>query len=449
MVDSEKTGISRRQWLCATSGLLAAQALADNTRPADMPAVDYPRATSGDTGVEPGWEARLTVTVGREKADLCGTSDKVIQAAADYVARLGGGTVQVLPGEYRLRNSIFLPSGVRIVGSGLDSVLSKEAAVETTLEANSDWYDQEVTLADASGFEVGDGICLITENPHHGGTDVVKRTLVARSGNRFKLDKALRKNYWVAKTPRALSLFPLITAEYQSRLAIENIALDGNRDNNPFLNGNYSGCIWFQDCDRITLRKVTARNQNGDGISWQIGHDVLVEGCHAHDNAGLGLHPGSGSQRSIIRNNRIERNKIGLFFCWGATYGLAEKNQVLDSGETGISIGHRDNGNLVRENEVRGSGKTGILFREEREGFAPTANRIEGNRIVDNGAEDSAAVDIQGQANGNTLAGNAIRETRAAASRIGIRVGASAKDNSLIDNTIEGFAVAVQDLSKG
>ena len=39
-------------------------------------------------------------------------------------------------------------------------------------------------------------MALQTKNPHNGATDIVKRTLVARSGKRFKLDKALRKNFW-------------------------------------------------------------------------------------------------------------------------------------------------------------------------------------------------------------------------------------------------------------
>ena len=35
--------------------------------------------------------------------------------------------------------------------------------------------------------------------------DVIKRTLVARSGNRFKLDKGLRENLWSSGTPTVRS----------------------------------------------------------------------------------------------------------------------------------------------------------------------------------------------------------------------------------------------------
>ncbi len=151
-------------------------------------------------------------------------------------------------------------------------------------------------------------------------------------------------------------------------MAIENITLDGNRDHNDNLDGNYAGCIFLQDCERVVIRGVTARNYNGDGISWQICHDVLVENCVSEHHSGLGLHPGSGSQRPIIRYNRLAVNHIGLFFCWGVRHGLAENNRV-ENNDIGISIGHHDTDNLVSTvNDVTGSKTNGILFRPERAG---------------------------------------------------------------------------------
>jgi hypothetical protein len=44
--------------------------------------VKVPRATSGDP-IEPEWRESLTLTVGPQKADLVGTTEKVIQAAVD------------------------------------------------------------------------------------------------------------------------------------------------------------------------------------------------------------------------------------------------------------------------------------------------------------------------------------------------------------------------------
>jgi hypothetical protein len=139
---------SRRSFL-ATPLAAAALHAADG-----RPPVTNPRATSGDR-VEPNWSERLTVTVGPAKADLTGTSDRVLQAAVDYVARLGGGTVKILPGTYTLRNAVYLASNIRIVGSGADSVLVKAPSITAKVSVDSDWYDQEVTLADARGFQRG------------------------------------------------------------------------------------------------------------------------------------------------------------------------------------------------------------------------------------------------------------------------------------------------------
>jgi len=412
----------------------------------EPPDVTEPRATSGDR-IEPDWAERLTITVGPAKADLVGGDHRVLQAAVDYVAGLGGGSVKILPGSYRLRNAVYMRSNVRIVGAGEKSVLIKEPSVTTKLAADSDWFDQEITLADAAGFQLGDGVCLQTRNPSHGGSDVVKRTLIAQDGNRFKLDRALRKNFWLQGDTTASTLFPILSGENISDVVIENLTLDGNKQQNDNLNGNYAGCIFCQDCSNITVRGVTTRNYNGDGISWQICHDVVIEGCHSHDNAGLGLHPGSGSQRPVMRDNRLERNSIGLFFCWGVKYGLAERNTIDDNTRYGISIGHRDTDNLITHNTIRRSGKVGLLFRPERgKAFAPHRNHLEHNRIEDSGPEDGVAIDVQGETESVTITQNQLLETRSPAKRTGIRLGPKTKDIHLTDNDFQGFATDVANL---
>ncbi len=407
---------------------------------AGRPRVTSPRATSGDMASEPNWDERLTITVGQKEGDLIGSTHKVLQAAVDYVARLGGGTVKVLPGTFSLRGSVHLRSGVRLLGSGDETILTKPASVTTKLAVDSDWYDQEITLVDAKGFEVGDSVCLQTTNPHDGGPEVLKRTLVARSGNRFKLDRALRQNFWTKGNPTCSSLFPLVTSEETENLVIEQLAFDGNRANNENLNGNYGGCIFLQDVSNVLIRKVTARNNNGDGISWQICHDVTVEDCHSHDHAGLGLHPGSGSQRPLMRRNKLERCQIGLFFCWGVKYGLAEENTILDIKGQGISIGHRDTDNLVRKNVVRNSGQTGILFRPEGgPSFCGHRNVIEQNIVENSGPADGVAIDVQGGTEQVTLRQNEIKETRGPAQRIGIRLGKETKEIKLVENSFTGL----------
>jgi len=438
--------LNRRRFLLATLAAGAATSRLHGEDVADeRPAVTEPRATSGDDAVEPTWAERLTVTVGLLGADIVGNDQRAIQAAVDYVARLGGGTVEILPGKYVLRNAVYLASGVSLRGHGEETILEKAPSTTTKLALDSDWYDQEITLADETGFRVGDGICLRTKNPHNGGIDIAKRTLVARDGRRYKLDRALRQNFWQMGDSTAATLFPIVSGENVTDIAIENLVLDGNRANNENLDGNYAGCVFLQDVSRVAMRGVTARHYNGDGLSWQVAHDVIVENCRSHDHAGLGLHPGSGSQRPVMRQNRIERCDIGVFFCWGVKYGLADGNEV-DTCRVGISIGHRDTDNLIRGNVVRNSGEVGVLFRPERgRGFTPDRNRVVGNRVEDSGGDQAAAIDLQGTCQEVTLAENVVRETRSPAQRVGLRIGPEVGGVTLADNRFEGFSRELED----
>src|SRR5262249_49075887 len=167
--------LGRRQFLQGGGSLAVAAFAATHGSADDRPKNSNPRAIHGDW-VEPDWKQRLTITVGPDKADLVGATDKVIQAAVDYVARKGGGTVHVLPGKYRLRNSIFLQSKVRLLGSGTDSILIKEPSATTKIIVDGDHWEQEVALADPKGFQVGDGVRLVAKDPHGKGTNIIQRT---------------------------------------------------------------------------------------------------------------------------------------------------------------------------------------------------------------------------------------------------------------------------------
>ena len=438
----------RRQFLRTASGLVAGAFGAVLARGDELPENVNPRAISGDS-VEPDWEQRMLITVGPNKADLVGATDRVIQAAVDYVARRGGGTVRVLPGTYRMRNSVFLQSKVRILGSGTDTVLFKEPSVTTRLIEDGDHWDQEVTLADPKGFQVGDGVRLVSKDPYGKGTNIVQRTLIASSGNRFKLDRRLEERFHLEGGPQIATNFSLLQCTNVADVAIENITIAGNKANNEMIDrGAFDdGSIRLDECNRIAVRGVTVRDFYCDGIVWGISHDVVVENCQLHDGARLALHSGSGSQRSIVRGNRVQRSAEGIYFCWGAQHGLYEKN-VIEDCTYGMTLGHSDSDNLIRDNDIRRSGEAGIHFRGGNKAFAPHRNRIERNRIVDSGPEKGVAIDINGETESVTLVKNELRETRKPLSRIGILIGAETRDIRCEDNLIEGFATAISDLRK-
>src|SRR5207247_6476096 len=140
-----------------------------------------------------------------------------------------------LPGTYRLRNSIFLQSKVRILGSGKDAVLFKEPSVTTKLTVDSDHWHQEVALADPKGFQVGDGVRLVAKDPHGKGTNIIQRTLIASSGNRFKLDRRLEERFHLDGDPKIAANFALLQCTSVADVVIENPAVDGHKAHNEMI----------------------------------------------------------------------------------------------------------------------------------------------------------------------------------------------------------------------
>ena len=435
--------VPRRKFLSimSTTTALSLPAIHLMAQEDGRPQVKRPRSTDGDDRYEPNWNKQFTLTVANQGGDINGNSDRVLQAAVDYVNRMGGGTVKILPGKFTLRNSVILPSRIRVIGSGNDTLITKGPSVTSEITEDSDWYDQEITLKDGKSFQVGDAVFIQVRNPNHNGLDTIKRTLVARSGNRFKLNDGLRKNVWLTGKPTATSVFPLFASERTSDVRIEDLVLDGNRANNVNMNGNYGGCIFLQDCNRYTMHNVTTRNYNGDGISFQICHDIVVEDCYSHGNQDLGVHPGSGSQRPVIRNNKLHDNGIGIFWCWGVRYGLAEHNNIQRNRNFGISIGHCDTDNVMRLNTVQDSGKVGILFRDDSRGKDFWANRnvIEENSIINSGAADGIGILIEGQTRDTQVRNNTIIEKRSPMNRTGIKIQKDVGNLKLDSNKIEGY----------
>jgi len=143
--------------------------------------------------------------------DLHGNDDKALQAGVDYLNRLGGGTLRILPGNYKMQNSLFLQSGVRIVGSGKDTTLYKAPSFSSNLICDADWYEKQIKVSDSSGFSVGCGIVI--QSQHAGALQVIKRTVTAIVDNVLHLNNRLDKNAWLSESAKASSLFPLMTAE--------------------------------------------------------------------------------------------------------------------------------------------------------------------------------------------------------------------------------------------
>ena len=167
---------------------------------------------------------------------------------------------------------------------------------------------------------------------------------------------------------------------------VEGLTIEGNRAHAQPLNGCRGGGIYLFESADVAIRHCTVQNYNGDGISFQVSQRVVVEDCQVENNAGLGLHPGSGSQNPVVRRNVSVRNgSDGLFVCWRVKHGVFEGNEIRENGGAGISIGHKDSDNVFRKNEVTANARSGVLFRSETEAMGAHRNVFENNVILDNG----------------------------------------------------------------
>ncbi len=391
----------------------------------------------------------LDLTVGQTEGDLQGEDDKIIQAGIEYLNRLGGGTLAILPGVYNLRNAIYLRPNITLRGSGEKTVLRKAGSVVTALARDSDWFEYAVQVENAAGFVPGGGIMLRSKTGQGDWQyDVLRATVTAIHGDVIFLDRLTKENFWIEKDATAATIFPILTAENVDHVVVEDIVLDGNRDENEHINGNFAGAVFIQDCNRWRFKNVVARNYNGDGFSFQVCDDIRFESCQALNNADLGFHPGSGSQRPIFRSCIATGNGMGIFFCWGISDGLVEDCILSENGRYGISIGHRDTDNTIRGCTIERNGEVGILFRKEANEFrGGNRNLIEDCLIRDNGTEElGVGIDIQGKTQDITIRNTRLENAAGKSQRIGIRIGEEAEGIILQGNTFENCPVHIQDL---
>jgi parallel beta-helix repeat protein len=324
------------------------------------------------------------IRVGTDQGDFRGDDNRVLQAAIEYVASLGGGTVSIGPGRYLMRNALILRSHVHVIGTPGETVLIACDGRETRLAADGDCNERQITLEDPTGFQVGDGVSI--QDQRKGGFEVTTATLTGQVDSKtFCISAPLYLDYMVAEKASARLVFPVVGGWNVTNVVVEGLTIEGNRARTQPLNGCRGGGIFLFESADITLRRCTVRNYNGDGISFQVSQRVVVEDCLSERNAGLGLHPGSGSQQPVVRRNvSVGNESDGLFVCWRVKHGLFEANEIRDNKGSGISIGHKDSDNLFRNNTVTANAKTGVLFRNETEPMGAHRNVFEHNVILDN-----------------------------------------------------------------
>ena len=376
----------------------------------------------------------IEITVGLENAEIVGSDNRALQAAVDYVGKLGGGTVKIGPGEFLMRDSLHLRSRVTVRGTPGKTVLKKDVEYRTPLVADGDFGESAITIEHLKGFSIGGGVYVAsnTQRNFHG----VCATILNKKDNYFTLTRPMNADIMVADGGFAATIFPVISGYQIQDARVEHLIVDGNRKHNPTkVDGCRTAGIYLYRGDHCLITDCVVTNYQGDGISFQQSNDVEVNRCVVEQCAGLGLHPGSGSQRPKVINCRaIENDEDGFFFCWRVRGGIAEGNWLENNGGYGMSIGHKDSDNLVRLNTIIKNQQGGVYWRSETAPMAAHRVTFEENIVRDN---QGWGLFVDGVTSGTVIRRNIIEDTGSGRQSTGIRIGNKTDDVTLEGNTIK------------
>lgn len=387
----------------------------------------------------------VRVTVGVRDADIIGNDNRALQAAVDYVGNLGGGVVEIGPGEFLMRDSLHLRSRVTVRGTGEKTVLKKDREHRSPLAADGDFGEAAITVQNPEGFTIGLGVYVASKTMRNflGNCG----TILNSRSNCFTLSRSLNADILMTDGGFAATIYPVISGYNLEDARVENLAVDGNRVENPTkVDGCRTAGIYLFRSDNCVISNCVVRDYNGDGISFQQSNDVNVEGCVVERCAGFGLHPGSGSQRPSVKNCRaIANGDDGFFFCWRVRGGVAEGNWLEDNGGYGMSIGHKDSDNLVRRNTIIGNKLGGVYWRQETEPMAAHRVTFENNTVRDN---EGWGIFVDGATHGTIIRSNIVEDTGSGRQKIGIRIGKQAGEVFLEANSIKAVSQLLDERQK-
>lgn len=346
------------------------------------------------------------LTVGKDRGDFTGDTNVAIQAAVDRAASLGGGTVRILPGRYAMYDSLHIRSNVAVIGAGEETVLWKPPSATSPVVYYLGYGHFDVSVEEPDKFPVGCGVCI--RDSRTPGFYATVATVIRKSGKELGLSRMLNADVHPDNGARALSVYPIISGCNITHASVQDITIDGNATDNEFIDGCRGGGVYLLQAHDTKLANVSVLNYNGDGISFQQCRNTVAEGCRCVGNTGSGLHPGSGSVGSVMRNCVCGNNgQNGIFYCLRVAWTLCEDCRFEGNKSHGISIGHRDCDNVIRSNRIAGNGGHGVHFRADSLSQTGCRTLLEGNLFHQNcRAGDGAEICFDSSADQVHLSGN-------------------------------------------
>lgn len=279
------------------------------------------------------------------KSTTCGIE------AAIAALPVAGGRVRLLAGTYVLRDSVYLPSRVSLVGDGPATVLAIRPLKVAVLAKNVRTGQRMLECRAVPRFRVGDGIGV--KDDRQGGWWGTHGTVQKIEGKRMWLDAPFNKPLLTDRNARVVSLFPAIYALNEEDVEIRDLTLQGpDNYTGPWWDFTYAG-MHLVGCQRVRILNCTVKGWPSDGIGVQRGSDVQVAHCQAHGCRGHGFHPGTGLGRSVWSHNIGQGNGgDGFFFCARVHHSVCSDSVFSENGGHGIGgvANGGDHHNIVDSN---------------------------------------------------------------------------------------------------
>ncbi|MCF6356487.1 MAG: right-handed parallel beta-helix repeat-containing protein [Draconibacterium sp.] len=346
--------------------------------------------------------AERQITVGGADADVTGFTNQSIQFAINAVAQTGG-TVKLNPGVYEIIAPVQMKSNVNLVGSGKETILKRGVGVQTNYIDDADFGELKITVENSDGFEIGMKV-QITDDINKSCWNVSAAYISDIVDNVIYIDKGLIRDYRFDLNGLISNASSVIEVLDAKNVTISNLTADGNRAENFFADGCNSAGVLILRSENITVDNVHVKDYNGEGISWQITENVTIQNCEISGGGNKGLHPGTGSPFTVIKNNNIHHNDLdGLFVCWRVYHSKITGNKIHNNGRFGICTGHKDTDAIFDGNHIYNNKSDGVNLRGERENNAPHRNTFANNIIENN---NGYGFSIQSQAHDLLLKDN-------------------------------------------
>ena len=384
--------------------------------------------------------ADLIITVGGADADIPGFTSEAIQIALDAVKSRGCGTVKLNPGTFKIIGPVRLSDNTSLIGSGSSTILQKCDGFKTSFIIDADWGMLKAVVKDVSGFKIGMGIELY-DDQHNQGWDVTTAVITDIQDNVIFFDNRTVNDYLASLNGTITNSCSIIEAVDAENVKIADFVVEGNKSTNAYINGCRGGGIYIHKSKNCVVENVKVNEFNGDSFSWQITENIIIRGSEASNGNGLGFHPGTGSDHSIVENCISHNNKgDGIFLCWRVQNGIFRNNTVFANGDNGISIGHKDTDNIFENNHVYENANHGVFFRNENEQNSGHRNTFLKNVIENNGTErESCGFFIGGVTHDININENIIRSTGKGNQTTAILIGKKSTNIILTDNKISGL----------